>query len=406
MAGDEFGVEVLRVTWERNLQVVEKISAQLDIRSALRDQIRTRVIELLQKVQQDKTGDDVLMAIASGGLSLLINAAGATGGTTTSLEATKESAARELEFTDSEFAETESRMRQAMAALEASTDKYVSALRAQLNRRTAIDQLKVHVKQNILYYMQAIWSHEPPDQRFFRLYNLPIDWVEIDKTARARIAPLPAPGTSSGPVDVMKKMFAREFPRRTGLLVEPKFRRVEARPLVDVADLDTLLGFKGNYMIFPLKASNPLVEYMLQSYRTDDVLGVLDPDDVGNFDTDELEEMIRCVEEDDEISAEDRAALLDVLCQRLAAGRQDAETIIVPTGQIYIEALPGAHPLLEDFKLLHRALDVKKAEAELRAAELENLRRAARLVKGEREDPDVDRQIRIEGKPQVNVDTE
>jgi hypothetical protein len=27
------------------------------------------------------------------------------------------------------------------------------------------------VKQNILYHMHAIWGHEPPDQRFFRLYN-------------------------------------------------------------------------------------------------------------------------------------------------------------------------------------------------------------------------------------------
>ena len=32
----------------------------------------------------------------------------------------------------------------------------------------------MHVKENILYYMQAIWSHEPPDQRFFRLYNIDV----------------------------------------------------------------------------------------------------------------------------------------------------------------------------------------------------------------------------------------
>ncbi|VTZ59781.1 hypothetical protein EMEDMD4_1240009 [Sinorhizobium medicae] len=30
-------------------------------------------------------------------------------------------------------------------------------------------RLRMHVKQNILFYMQAIWNHEPPDQRFFRL---------------------------------------------------------------------------------------------------------------------------------------------------------------------------------------------------------------------------------------------
>ena len=38
-----------------------------------------------------------------------------------------------------------------------------------------------------------------------------------------------------------------------------------------------------------------------------------------------------------------------------------------------------------------------KALAEVRSAELENVRLAARLVAGEREDPDVDRKVVIEG---------
>ncbi|GAA4255909.1 hypothetical protein GCM10022255_066640 [Dactylosporangium darangshiense] len=50
----------------------------------------------------------------------------------------------------------------------------------------------------------------------------------------------------------------------------------------------------------------------------------------------------------------------------------------MPTKSLYIEALAGTHPLLEDFKLIHRALDVKKVQAELRRAELENVRLAAR----------------------------
>jgi hypothetical protein len=45
--------------------------------------------------------------------------------------------------------------------------------------------------------------------------------------------------------------------------------------------------------------------------------------------------------------------------------------------------LTGTHPILEDFKLMHRALDVKKVQAEVRHAELENLRLAARLASGE-----------------------
>ena len=56
------------------------------------------------------------------------------------------------------------------------------------------------------------------------------------------------------------------------------------------------------------------------------------------------------------------------------------DRVIVPTSSLYIEALVGTHPLLEDFKLLHRALDVKKVQAEVRHAELENVRLAARAL--------------------------
>ena len=55
--------------------------------------------------------------------------------------------------------------------------------------------------------------------------------------------------------------------------------------------------------------------------------------------------------------------------------------------------------LLEDFKLIHRALDVKKVQAEVRHAELENIRLAARALKGKDEDPDIEKKIVVEGAP-------
>ena len=83
---------------------------------------------------------------------------------------------------------------------------------------------------------------------------------------------------------------------------------------------------------------------------------------------------------------------------------QNPEMVIVPSNSLYIEALPGTHPLLEDFKLIHRAIDVKKAQAEARHAELENLRLAARLAEGQHGDPDIEKVVVVGGGKNVTVD--
>ena len=61
---------------------------------------------------------------------------------------------------------------------------------------------------------------------------------------------------------------------------------------------------------------------------------------------------------------------------RLASNRPESDVVVVPSGSLYIEALPGKHPVLEDFKMVHRAIDVKQVQAQVRHAELENLRLA------------------------------
>ena len=95
-------------------------------------------------------------------------------------------------------------------------------------------------------------------------------------------------------------------------------------------------------------------------------------------------------------------------CSSDGSSRLDADDdlVVVPTASLYIEALVGTHPLLEDFKLLHRALDVKKVQAEVRHAELENVRLAARALKGKDEDPDIEKKVVIENGAQLVIDTE
>ena len=65
------------------------------------------------------------------------------------------------------------------------------------------------------------------------------------------------------------------------------------------------------------------------------------------------------------VSSVERATeLTQWLLEVMANQANVSDELIVPTGQLYIEALPGAHPLLETFKLEHRAFVGHGREAE------------------------------------------
>jgi len=98
--------------------------------------------------------------------------------------------------------------------------------------------------------------------------------------------------------------------------------------------------------------------------------------------------------------------IVELITAKLADPQMEDELVVVPTGQLFIEALPGKHALLEDFKLKHRALDVEKVREEVREAQIENLRKSARILSGDYEDADVDKRIEvIKGEEQIVIDT-
>jgi hypothetical protein len=282
------------------------------------------------------------------------------------------------------------RLNREITALNAMTEAYTKALSQHLNYITQIDRLRVHVKQNVLYYMQAIWLMEPPDQRFFRLQKVDVPVLE-KQTKTYTITGTPTFKTVVDPAHT--DVTAHEYVVETE--IDPNF---DTASLEQVADLDNLLGFKGNYMIFPLRKSNPLTEFMLAPYLEQE-WEVYDPDVAGNMTLDEFSDYVCCLKDElspadfDAIKPELEALLEDLLTSPL----RDNEEIVVPTDSLFIEALPGVHPILEDFKLIHRAIDVKKVQAEDRQMELENVRRAARILAGEREDPDIEAKYVFEG---------
>jgi len=274
------------------------------------------------------------------------------------------------------------------------TTDYNAAMREHLDQITELRRLITHIKENILYYMQAIWSMEPPDQRFMRLYKVQVPQFEADRTCVI----------SDSPADDLFAQFRTDGKVKHTGWIGGKLKRnpdgspeVSYKQLIEVADLDTLLGFKGNYMIFPLKQHNALTELMAAPY-IDEAFGAMDPDELSNVSLEEFSKYICCLHDEKPDEYERlKGVLIPWLDKLLADPLRNGDEVIVPTGSLFLEMLPSDKSLLEDFKLRHREWDVYKVQAEVRKMEMENIRYAARLLNKERGDPDVDKKIVVRG---------
>ena len=286
-----------------------------------------------------------------------------------------------------------SQLRTELTALQVAIDKYTAAATKHFAMLADIDRLRLHIKDNIIHYMQAIWTYEPPDQRYFRLYNL--DVPVFTQGGNVQVIPK----TGIGAIDPTRKAYSVSMPVPT--------LSTNTMKLHQVAEIETLLGFKGNYMIFPLvNFDNYMAWYLMQDYiHFDDSAGVIaaDPDPTAGMTLDQLKAAMAAIQAQDPASfASNEPAFQQIMMQLLSDATQ--KMVIVPSNSLYIEALPGTHPLLEDFKLMHRAIDVKKAQAELRKAEIENLRLAARLENVELGDPDIDKVVVVGQGQNVTID--
>ena len=309
-------------------------------------------------------------------------------------------------------------LRQELGILNGLTADFNKAMQTHLDNEARIKRLLVHIRNNILYYMQAIWRMEPPDQRYLRLYNVKVATLEFGTTTH----PIDSSVTSAKfyyvdpevSEDIFRDFRDKEYDEEGNVTaytekhkafmhasLRPHSDMAESerfKPLVQVADLDQLLGFKGNYMIFPLKEHNALTACMAAPY-VDAAFGAMDPEELSNVSLDEYSNYVCCLHKN--LSAEAFEAIKPQLRywleKLLATPLRNGDEITVPTSSLFIEALPGSHTLLEDFKLRHRKLDVSKVRAEVRKMELENIRYAARLLNEEREDPDVEKRIVVEG---------
>ncbi len=155
--------------------------------------------------------------------------------------------------------EKELRMRldSEIASLTAAQQAYSRANAEHQNHLLQIAGLRVHFKENMLYYMQAIWSFTFRDQIFFTLSSIKVPML----TAAAKTYSLAEPdelplSMTPKPGQIVLEVHA-DVQLTTGLDPAQDFTT-----LAEVADLDNPLGYKGNYMIFPLRQSNPLTDFI------------------------------------------------------------------------------------------------------------------------------------------------
>ena len=387
--GDNLAIGNLKNALRKQQQMVNALIEQIESKNQLVNHLFT----VLQGITIGEQTMDTAMEVANMARSFvdpigsLLGGIGG-GGDGPSFDKVKDMLQMAIERAEKETNALSSQLNKEKSYLQQLTEKYNKELQDYMDRQTAITQLRMHVKDNILYYMQAIWDYEPVDQRYFRLYNLLVDWFEpIGAAPAVEIRPRPR-GFGLGDF--------YEYEATLPPLIQ-RYRR-QKRRLVEIADLDRLLGYKGNYMIFPVKDISYLHQYMLQEFIDNATDGVRDADAFANENTQALIDYLKCLRtRSPEAYARERDEMLARINERLNSTRKERERVIVPTDSLFIEALPGKHPIMEDFKLAHRALDVKKVQADVRQAELENLRLAARLLANEYDDPNIDKQVVVRG---------
>jgi hypothetical protein len=398
--GDDFALRELRKNLRQQRNLVDTLRIEFSAASMEADNrykaLETAITKRIDEEHAERTdglGNDIWDFFGGGGQDP---------------EAAK---ARELAAKDAhqyamEKAEKASAaLRQEVNTLHNLTDYYNKTLQSRLDNETKVDRLLVHISKNIFYYMQAIWTMEPPDQRYLRLYKVQVPVLELEsRSYRVKV---------QKEEDIFEK-FREPGTEKHKALLHGKLKHntngnpFNYKPLVEVADLDTLLGFKGNYMIFPLKEHNALTEFMAAPY-IDSAFGAMDPDELSNVNLDEYSKYICCLH--DKLKPDEFEALKPQLKawleKLLATPLRNGDEIVVPTNSLFIEALVDENPILEDFKLMHRELDVFKVQEEVRKAGLENIRLAARLLNAEREDPDIEKKIIVEGhNGMVHVDVD
>ncbi|MEM9680819.1 MAG: hypothetical protein AAF901_10895, partial [Bacteroidota bacterium] len=401
-------IEVKKAIYEREQAAMSKLSSDFDAVIKDRNTLRQQVIDLQKDADNYEAGEDstvekVKKFFKTGGWSIFGGDSGPDQAALyESMIKAAESRLKHIEQTAEELATAQ---RAAKREAREAGQQYAEAIKIIAQKDTQIKQLLLHIRQNIFHYMHAIWEMKHPDEWFFEwaekmVYHIGAGKVTCTLTRKENLRPMP-PGIERQGDPYEINCDPPTPPDIETLSEEDKV------PLGSIAHVDQLLGFKGNYAVFPLKDCTHITDYMMREF-VDDYLGLRDPALEMGTTSAELIEYAKEVWNDDSLSDVDRTTLSEIITKSLSSPVPDTQEIILPTGQIYMEALKGETTLLEDFKLSHRGLDVLKVQEEVREKRLENLRRAGRMVNGEVDfdDPNVDKYVKIIGGDETILNTD
>ena len=189
---DEVTVEIARQQFETQKTLVEELSESVESLNTLQETLRNALVQTTEREKLARVArkrnrrrrrrgflsrfflpapDPVIQSglISAGAARLTL---GSEDDNPALLEARREALETRLEFLEGTLEDERGRLTRASSALEKATEELTAATRESFARRLLVDQLRIHVKDNILYYMQSIWTYEKPDQRFFRLYDV------------------------------------------------------------------------------------------------------------------------------------------------------------------------------------------------------------------------------------------
>lgn len=398
---DSIAIEVKKANWDTLRAALAEFESDYERLVALRTQRQDTLVTLLEQQQlaaaaEMDDGQRAAAAFFSGGLSELFG--GGASDRDEIIKARREATEKALEFLQSRIEAASERVSMARKSVTEAAEAYSQAIQEKTQKDTGIRQFQLHLRQNILHYMHHIFAYKHPDQQQLELSDLQVPFLEsATRRCRLRLA-TPAeidadlPGVVRDGERYIVECAPPEPPATDGPL--------PTRRLGSIADLNRPIGFHGNYAIYPLRTCSYLTDFMSQDY-VDDYFGLRDPSTGLGYTGEELLAYASQLLSDPDtvLSDTERDALLAAVRDDLGNPATGSDTVILPTGQLYMEALKGEQSLLEDFKLAHRGLDVLKAQEDVRTARLENLRRAARLVADEPlyDDPDIEKLVVVNG---------